>query len=385
MLDIFADAGLDRFVVQNRFGFREDVLRTSHYFRIVGSLVVALGIVVLAYPLALLFRTPSMFPAIASTGGVVALRGLVDLRYKLQQRVHRFDAEAQIELSRSAVELVVLLSVALIFRSYWAVIVGAYANALTQTLLSHMRDKQPYRLTPRKRLLPLVGRFSTPIYFNAVIAFVAIQGDRLVVAGLFSKTDLAFYTVACAIGQGLTVVLTRLGSIILLPRMTARDQTFEVRRRQVNGICLGVILLSTAFFIGMTIFGPLVTRLAYGAKYHGLLPIIFASSVVNMVQVEQTCAATLLMANAKTLSLPAITIMRASAMPITIVAAKLGAPMTAIPLAFAVGTTLSLAVAYYAILPLKLIDGRLIAISFARTAILIVIGVALAATYPVGG
>ena len=216
-LDMFADAGLDRFVVQSRFGFRDDVVRTSHYFRVVGSLVVAVGIVAFAFPLALLFRAPSVFPAIASTGGVVAIRGFIDLRYKLQQRFHHFGHEARIELLRSIAEVLVLFVVAWIFRTYWAVIAGAYANAVVQVLLSRLGTSEPYRLVPRKRLIGLVGRFSTPIYFNATLLLAAVQGDRLVVATLFAKSELAFYTVACAIGQGLTVVLGRIVGAILLP------------------------------------------------------------------------------------------------------------------------------------------------------------------------
>jgi O-antigen/teichoic acid export membrane protein len=385
LLDIFADAGLDKFVIQTRYGFRDDVLRTSHYFRVVGSLLVAAAIVILSYPLSLLFHAPSMFPAIASTGGVVALRGFVNLRYKLQQRSHRFGSEARLEVSRSAAELLVLLTCVLMFHSYWAVIAGAYANAAVQVLLSHMGQQTSYGFAPRKRLISLVGAFSRPIYTNAVIAFVAIQGDRLVVASLFTKSDLAFYTVACSIGQGLTVLLTRIAGTILLPRMTSRAMTLEQRRKQISTLCLTMIAVSTVFLAAMAIFGPFATLLVYGARYHGLIAVIFASSIVNMVQVEQSCASTLLIANARTVSLPIITLMRASALPIAILATKLGAPLSAVPLAFAVGTTLSLAVNYYVLVPLKLVDSRVIAISFIRTALLLMVGVALAMAFPVGG
>lgn len=384
-LDMFADAGLDRFVIQSRFGFREDIIRTSHYFRVVGSLLVAAAIVALAYPLALLFHAPTMFPAIALTGGVVALRGFVDLRYKLQQRAHRFEAEARIEISRSAAEVVVLLATALIFHSYWAVIAGAYVNAVTHLLLSHRAAAEPYRLAPRKRLLGLVGKFSSPIYVNAALLLAAIQGDRLVVATLFDKSELAFYTVACAISQGLMVVLNRITTSLLLPRMASKVVTFEARRRQVNRLGLAMIALSTAFLICMTIFGPLVTPVVYGARYHGLVAIIFASSIVNMIQIEQVWVTTLLMANGRTASFPVITVMRASAVPIAIVFAKIGASLLAIPLAFAVGAAFSLAATYYATSSLKLIDRRLIALSFARTVLFIAAAPALATAFHVGG
>jgi lipopolysaccharide exporter len=316
---------------------------------------------------------------------VVALRGFTDLRYKLQQRDHRFEAEARIEISRSIAEVAALLAIGLIFHSYWAVVVAAYTNAIVQVLLSHLGAPEPYRLAPRKRLLALVGKFSAPIYFNAALLLVAIQGDRLVVATLFEKSELAFYTVACAISQGLTVVINRVTMNLLLPRMTSKDLTFEARREQVNRLGLGMIALSTGFLIVMTVVGPSVTRLVYGGRYHGLVAIIYASSIVNMIQIEQVWASTLLMANGRTAPLPVITLMRATALPIAIIFAKTGSSLLAIPLAFAVGSAFSLATSYFTSFPLRLVGKRLIAFSFARTTLLIAAGPALATVFPVGG
>ena len=382
-LDMFAEAGLDRFIVQSRFGFRDDVIRTSHYFRVIGSLLVGVGIVGLAYPVALLFRDAAAFAAIASTGGVVALRGFIDLRYKLQQRHHRFEAEARIEFFRAAVEVVVLFAVAWIFHSYWAVIAGAYANAAVQVFLSRLGSLRPYQMKPRRKLVGLVGRFSTPIYLNAVFLLAAIQGDRLIVAALFLKSELAFYTVACAIGQGLTVVLGRIIGITLLPRFASATSNLSGHRRQANRVFLAIVMLSTAFLVAMTLCGPTLTRLVYGNRYQGLVAIIFASSIVNMIQIEQAFSNMLLIANGKTASIPLITLMRASALPLAVVFAKFGASLLAIPLAFAIGTALSLAMNYRAASSLNLIDGKLVTLSFLRIIFLIALAPVLASMFPI--
>ena len=384
-LDMFADAGLDKFVIQSRFGYREDVLRTSHFFRVVGSLLVGATIVALARPLALLFHALPMAAAIAACGGVVGLRGFIDLRYKLQQRAHRFDAEARIEVVRALVEAAVLLGGTLLFHSYWVVLAGAYANAVVQVGMSYLADARHYNARPKLRLMGMVGKFSTPIYLNAALLFAAVQGDRMVVATLFAKSDLAFYTVACAIGQGLTVVLNRITTSMLLPKLARRDGDPTLRRRRANQLGFAMLGLSTAFLVAMTLGGPLATQLIYGFRFHGLLPIIYASSIVNMIQVEQAWVSTLLMANGRTSSFPITTVMRASAVPVAILFTQVGASLLAVPMAFAVGAALSLATTYYAARSLRLIDRRLILGSLGRIVALIAAAPALAAAFPVGG
>jgi O-antigen/teichoic acid export membrane protein len=365
-LDLFADAGIDKFVVQSRFGHRSDVMRTSHAFRIGGSAVVGLAIVLLSYPVAVIFHAPELWLPIALTGGVVTLRGLVDLSYKLQQRKHRFESETIIDTCRYTADLAVTATVALLTHSFWCVVIGAYVNAFVHLAMSHFMSVQPYSFRPRRQLVSLVGRFSTPIYINAALLLAAMQGDRLVVAAMFSKSELAMYAAAGAIGQGIVGVAGKITTSMLLPVLAAPKATFSDRKRQTNWLGLAFIVASLIFVLGMSTAGPAVVRLLYGKSYGGLTTIIFAAAIVQMIQIEQGWLTTLLMANGLTKQFPLITIMRAAAFPIAILCVSLGYSILAIPMAFAVGAAMSLASSYYAARSLKLIDRRLIIASFIR-------------------
>ncbi len=367
-LDLFADAGIDRFIVQARFGYRGDMMGTSHAFRVAGSTFIGVAIVALSYPLSLAFHAPEIWLPIALTGGIVTLRGFVNLSYKLQQRDHRFETETIIATAIYSTELAVMTLATLLTHSYWAVLVGAYANTLVHLVMSHALAKRPYSFIPRRRLLGLVGRFSLPIYLNAALLFAASQGDRMVVATSFSKRDLAFYAAACAIGQGVVNLVGRVTVNTLLPILAARAASLEERRRRNTQIGATIIGGSVIFLAGLTTAGPILVPLIYGPAFSGLGALIFASTVVQMIQLEQYWLTTLLMANGLTASFPKITILRAAAFPAAFVFVALHLSILAIPLAFAVGAAASLTMSYYAARSLKLIDSRLIAASFIRTA-----------------
>jgi O-antigen/teichoic acid export membrane protein len=371
-LDLFADAGIDRFVVQNRFGHRADLMRTAHAFRVVGSGLVGLSIVLLAYPVARVFDAPDLWLPIALTGGVVAIRGFVNLSYKLQQRSHRFDREAAIHMSVYAVELVVTTLVALWTKSYWAVLIGAYLNAITHVVISHVLAKGAYSFMPRSKLIGLVSRFSTPIYLNAALLFAAAQGDRIVIATSFSKQDLAFYATASAIGAGVTGLVGAMTMSIMLPKFAPRGGVPGLSRLRMNLLTGAVIAASVVFAVGLGLFGPPLVGVLYGPAFAGLGVLVIAASVVQMISLEQSWLTTLLMANGLTARFPLITIMRASAFPAALVMVHFGMSILAVPIAFALGATMSLAVSYHAVSHLQLISGKLIILSFARIALMLV-------------
>ncbi len=379
-LDLFADAGIDRFIVQHRFGHRSDLIRTSHAFRVGGSAIVGATIAGLSYPLSLLFKAPELWLPIALTGGVVALRGFVNLSYKLQQRDHRFERETYIDTARFSADLAATFVVAITTHSYWAVLAGAYVNAVVQLVMSHLLANRSYSFSPRRSVVALVARFSTPIYINAALLFAANAGDRMVVAAMFSKRQLALYAAACAIGQGVSGLGNRMTMSLLLPILSQRTGALAERRRRANGLGLLMIAGSLVFLLVMAFLGAPAVRLIYGPAYGGLRNIIFASSIMQMIQLEQGWLTTLLMANGRTSYFPLITSMRATAFPAAILFAAMGLSILSIPLAFALGAALSLAVSYYAARPTDLVDRRLIVASFARIAVATAVVGALART-----
>jgi O-antigen/teichoic acid export membrane protein len=359
-LDIFADAGIDRFIVQSRFGHRTDVVSTSHTFRVVGSVIVGCLIALISVPLAQIFHSPSLWAPIAATGGIVGIRGFVNLDYKLQQRNHRFEKETLIDTSRFIVDLSIAITMAAITHSYIAVIYGSYGNALTQLLLSHLLSTGRYSFAPKAKLVQLVGRFSVPIYINATMLFAAMQGDRMVVAGVYSKREVALYAVACTLGQGATTLIGKIIERILLPIFSPRGQSELSMRKTVSSFGAIVIIGSFLFQLSICIFAPFLTRIIYGSAYTRLNGIIYAAAIFQTTQIQQAWVNAVLFSNGLTKPLPRITFMRSAAFPAAIMFAYLGMNIISIPIAFGLGAELSLGVSFYSARRLNLINKWLI-------------------------
>ena len=372
-LDMFADAGIDRYIVQSRFGYRPDVINTSHAYRVAGSTIVGILIGALSFPLSIVFKAPELFLPIAATGGIVILRGFVNLGYKLQQRDHRFEQETIIDSTRTIVDLAVTTAAAYYMHSFLAVLVGFYANAITHVILSHIVTRNNYDFRPRRALVKLVGRFSVPIYINATMLFAAMQGDRLVVAAMFNKREVALYAVACTLGQGVTTLIGKVTERILLPVLRPGGKFQSDSKRVVSLLGLLFVIGSFMFELSVCSVGPWATRIIYGPAYVRITGIIFAASIFQMIQLQQAWLNSVIMANGLTIYFPRITLMRSIAFPAAILFGIMGFSIIAIPIAFALGASFSLAMSYYSARKLDLIDRRLPFLSF------FVIGISLLA------
>jgi O-antigen/teichoic acid export membrane protein len=306
---------------------------------------------------------------------------MANLSYKVQQRDHRFEKETIIDASRVGADLLVTVLVALRTHSYLAVLAGAYANAGVHLILSHIRPSNPYQFIPRRQLIRLVGRFSMPIYVNAAMLFAAMQGDRMVVASMFSKRQLALYAIACTLGQGSAQLLSKVIEKLLLPILTARSRSLAARRTQARRIGGLIIAGSALFFAGIGMWGPGLIPVIYGPVYGGLRNLVVASAIFQMIQIQQSWLTSLLISNGSTAAIPKITMMRAVAFPAAVIFASFGLSLVAIPLAFALGAALSLGVSYYATRSLGLVDKRLMLTSF----LLIAAAILLAVWFSLGG
>ena len=148
---------------------------------------------------------------------------------------------------------------------------GAYANAIIQIIFSHMLSSGAYSFRPKKKVVKIVGRFSLPIYINATMLFAAMQGDRMVVAGMFNKREVALYAVACTLGQGVTTLIGKVAERLLLPIFAPKGASLDHQRRRVSRIGLLFVVGAFLFQIFITIFGrPHLTRIVYGPAYNHL-------------------------------------------------------------------------------------------------------------------
>ena len=176
-----------------------------------------------------------------------------------------------IQLAASIGGLACMLIWAFFDRSIWALVSGNICTRLIQTTLSHTHlPGTPNRWHWDETAFWEIFHFGKWLFLSSILAFLASNGDRLMLGGMISTTVLGVYVVAFMIVSSIEQVLSMIMGSVVFPafseiareRPSALKETYSRLRLVVTPlIYLGSGILITA--------GPTLIRLLYDPRYAG--------------------------------------------------------------------------------------------------------------------
>ena len=152
------------------------------------------GFAAAALPLANLYAMPELVPVFLVSGLTGALTGLQNPHVTLVTKALRFGPLAAAQLAQRFFGLTLAIALAVVFRSYWAIIAGNFLGALAAAVLT-------YRLVPYRPRLCLshvreIWSFSGWIFFKQIIETVNWRIDQVIIGAVVTKPQLGIYAMA---------------------------------------------------------------------------------------------------------------------------------------------------------------------------------------------
>lgn len=267
LVEMLSDMASDRLLVQAKDGGRQTFQATTQSVLVIRGIVAGLGMAALSIPLSWLLGLPDLMASIAVLGLVPALRGFIHLDYRRWQRVVDFRPQFKVEIGASIAFTLVAFLTSCVTQSYFAIIAGGLAQALTMVVISHAISKRPYRLAWDRSIARRLIRFGTPMIVNGVVLFVVFQSDRLIVSYFCSLADLGRYALAFQLVFTAGLVIARVITGLELPRFAKLQNSpskLAAHYRKSLGIILQVAVMYTALF---TVWGNDLIRLFYGESF----------------------------------------------------------------------------------------------------------------------
>lgn len=185
LLQGVSDIGIAQAVVKFRDADRDD-LNTLFTFSLIRGVVIG-ALLFAAAPLAAgFYGDPRLFWAFAGVSLLPVLLGLLNPKFYEFERELRFSREFIVTIINRLIGVGVSLAVAIVFRTYWAIILGMLASAFVQLVLS-------YALRPHAPSLSLKS-------VRKLIGFSGWLGGVSFMAALNNKLDVPI--LGRIIGQG---------------------------------------------------------------------------------------------------------------------------------------------------------------------------------------
>jgi PST family polysaccharide transporter len=200
------------------------------------------------------------------------LTGLANPRFVMFERDLVYSKLAVLTLGAKVVSIAVTLWIAIVYRSYWSLIIGLLVGSLLSTLLSYVL--RPYR--PRislARFSDIFG-FSGWLSLTSVVTTLSMETDKIIVGRLLGLADAGLYFMTQKIGVLPTRELISPLQRILFPSFSELSQDeVRLRRAVLESInVLGSLSLPAGF--GFALVASDFVPLALGERWTAIVPLL---------------------------------------------------------------------------------------------------------------
>ncbi|MBY9067964.1 lipopolysaccharide biosynthesis protein [Hyphomonas sp. WL0036] len=166
----------------------DDEFDTAWTISIIRSVLVSLLLFALAYPLAGMFNMPEVAPVIMALSAQLIIFGLRNPYFENFARSLNFTWDVYAEISSKICQIIVSIAVALIWKSYWAFVVGLIAGALASMIVTYIAARRLPKLSLRspQRLLG----YSIWLGMSMVVNRLASESANLIAGKRFGQAML---------------------------------------------------------------------------------------------------------------------------------------------------------------------------------------------------
>ncbi len=263
--------GLDRTIVVNRFGTRDELkahLDTVWSVELIRSLVIALLVSASAFPMSRFYGQAQLHVIIPVLGLISLVQGFQNIGLALLRKEISFARIFWYELATNVTGITLTVALAVVMRNVWALVIGLLLTAALGTVLSYVFH--PYR--PRLALEKLalrralsLGKFTLVIAVASYVINMAdnVMGGRLLGTGALGNYSLAFNIASAPI----SVVVFSLGTVLFPAYAEITDQNpkrLELAFTKVFSISL-MIMLTIA--VPLFLLAGEIVQLLFGGRW----------------------------------------------------------------------------------------------------------------------
>jgi O-antigen/teichoic acid export membrane protein len=313
----FSDVGIGPAIVQSKRGDDPTFLNTAWTVQTMRGIALGAISALIAWPVAMLYGEPQLIWLLPVAGMAAVIAGFNSTALFTLNR-HLDVSKLMIQsLVGQAVGAAVMVVLAKLYPSVWALLAGNLAAAVSTLVLSHTllpgtRNRFYWDRTAAREMMAF-GRW---IFVSTLLTFLALQADRLLFGKLVSLTELGIYGVAAMMAALPTQAILKLGGVVVFPaysRAKAAGSRFQdVFDRVRLPLLAGAGLITTALVAG----GQHAIKLLYDERYHDAGWMLQLLAVSGWFQVMQVTNGSALLALGSPRSVAAANMVKLAAMVI---------------------------------------------------------------------
>jgi O-antigen/teichoic acid export membrane protein len=268
-LQMLSDVGIRPAVVQNPRGDEPAFLNTAWTVQVMRGFMLYGVALIMAWPLAAIYREPQLSWLICAGSASVLLQGLNSTSLFTLQRKLALGTTAAIEIGSQVASVVVMITWAYFHRSVWALVGGLLTGAAFRMVASHVVDVgYRNRLHLEREARSAIFGFGKWIFASSAVHFAGQQGDRILLGRFMGVAELGIYSIAVFLSEAVKAAVTGITAHVLFPIFSrVHEQGTAKLRDTYYRARLALDALSLPALGILTMLGPWVVHLLYDKRY----------------------------------------------------------------------------------------------------------------------
>lgn len=346
-LAMFSDIGLTPAIQSSKRGDDPDFLSTAWAVQVARGVLIALAAALLAWPMAEFYGEPILLPLILASALSPLFLGLVSIKKEYALRHMMLGRVTLLEVGSQATGIIVMVVLALITGSVWALVLGSLATSLAQAVASWFMLSGPaIRLAFDRSVVGELLGFGKWIFLSTIAGFLVLQSDKLILGHFLTMGDLGVYNIAFFLASFPMLLGHSVNSRLMVPiyRDTMPGTSAENDRRlqRLRALLTGLLFVIT---MPLALGGVWLIDLLYDDRYAAAGPLLIMLAIAQMPQMISMTYDQAALAAGDSRGFFMVTAARAGLMVVAL--------MLAVPAFGAMGAAIALAVSSLLAYPLQ--------------------------------
>lgn len=283
-LAMFSDMGVGPAIAQHRRGDDPAFLDTAFTLNILRGVLLWLLSCAIAFPAAAFYAAPELASLLPVAGLTLLVAGFQPTKVDTANRHLLVGRLTVLDLAAQIAGLLVMIVLAALLQSVWALVWGALAGALLKLgLVWRFLPGRANRLLWEREAAGDLLRFGIWIFLSTACGFLLAQGDKAILGAFLTREELGIYNIGFFLGSFPMLLAGAVNARIMIPLY--RDHhpgNGPADRRRLARLRAGLTTVTLALLAAMALGGDALVGLLYDPRYAGAGAIVVAVALVQM-------------------------------------------------------------------------------------------------------
>ena len=268
--ELFTDAGFQKYIIQHEFSSdddREKSTQVAFWTNLALSMLLWGLIIIFRDPIATLAGSPDLGMGIAVACVSIPLAAFSSIQMASFKRDFDFRRLFIVRMVASLIPLVITIPLALILRSFWALVAGTIltnlSNAVLLTVFSKWKPRFYFDFGRLKSMLS----FSVLTIVESVSIWLTNYVDIFIVGAMLNQHLLGIYKTSMTVVGQFTGIITAATTPILFSGLSRLQNDNKSLRELFLRFQKAVAILMVPLGVGLYLYKDLVTGIVLGGQW----------------------------------------------------------------------------------------------------------------------